>query len=44
VINYTQAQAKGQFRLADAWRVNPTDDLMLSLESLLGPNKVRILF
>ena len=44
VINYTQAQAKGQFRLADTWRVNPTDDLMLSLESLLGPNKVRILF
>ncbi|MGI2207507.1 DNA polymerase III subunit alpha [Shewanella baltica] len=44
VINYTQAQAKGQFRLADAWRVNPTDDLMLSLESLLGQNKVRILF
>ncbi|MGI2069325.1 DNA polymerase III subunit alpha [Shewanella baltica] len=44
VINYAQAQAKGQFRLADAWRVNPTDDLMLSLESLLGPNKVRILF
>jgi len=44
VINYTQALAKGQFRLADAWRVNPTDDLMLSLESLLGPNKVRILF
>ncbi len=44
VINYTQAQAKGQFRLDDAWRVNPTDDLMLSLESLLGPNKVRILF
>lgn len=44
VINYTQAQAKGQFTLDETWRVNPTDDLMLALESLLGPNKVRIIF
>ncbi len=44
VINYKQQQAKGQFRLGEQWRVNPTDELMLSLESMLGSDKVRILF
>lgn len=44
VVNYRQCQARGQFRLADGWRVNPSDDLVLSLQSLIGPDKVRILF
>ncbi len=44
MINYSQAHAKGQFVLADDWRVNPTDELMLALESMLGSNNVRILF
>jgi len=44
LINYSQAQAKGQFRLAETWRVNPSDELVFALESLLGPQKVRIVF
>ncbi|MGL4936667.1 DNA polymerase III subunit alpha [Shewanella sp.] len=44
LINYSQAEARGQFRLADSWRVDPTDELVFSLESILGPNKVRIVF
>lgn len=44
LINYSQTQAKGQFRLAESWRVNPSDELVFALESLLGPNKVRIVF
>ncbi|GGI74264.1 DNA polymerase III subunit alpha [Shewanella gelidii] len=44
VINYEQAQAKGQLILGDEWRVNPSDELMLDLESMLGPGKVRIVF
>lgn len=44
VINYAQPTAKAQFRLGDEWRVNPTDELMLALETLTGSDKVRILF
>jgi len=44
VVNYAQPQAKAQFRLGESWRVNPTDELMLSLETLTGAGKVRILF
>lgn len=44
LINYSQTLAKGQFRLAESWRVNPSDELVFALESLLGPNKVRIVF
>jgi len=44
VVNYAQSQAKAQFRLGESWRVNPTDELMLSLETLTGAGKVRILF
>jgi DNA polymerase-3 subunit alpha len=44
LINYSQTQARGQFRLADGWRVNPSDELVFALETLLGPNKVRIVF
>ncbi|MCL1162658.1 DNA polymerase III subunit alpha [Shewanella chilikensis] len=43
-INYRQALAKGQFRLSDDWRVNPSDELMMALEAMLGTDKVRILF
>ncbi|MBV7316244.1 DNA polymerase III subunit alpha [Shewanella sp. NIFS-20-20] len=43
-INYHQTQASGQFVLGDDWRVNPTDELVLALQGLLGPDKVRILF
>ncbi|MGL4474911.1 MAG: DNA polymerase III subunit alpha [Shewanella sp.] len=43
-INYQQAQAFGQLVLGDEWRVNPTDELVLALQGLLGPDKVRILF
>jgi DNA polymerase-3 subunit alpha len=44
LINYTMADAKGRLRLADDWRVNPSDELMLALETLFGTDKVRILF
>ncbi|RTR39267.1 DNA polymerase III subunit alpha [Shewanella canadensis] len=44
VVNYAQSQAKAQFRLGESWRVNPTDELMLALETLTGAGKVRILF
>ena len=44
LINYRHSDAKGQFRLSDEWRVNPSDDLMLSLQSMLGTDKVRIVF
>ncbi len=44
VINYAQPQAKAQFKLGEEWRVNPTDELMLALETLTGSDKVRILF
>ena len=44
IINYAQPQAKAQFKLGDNWRVNPTDELMLALETLTGAGKVRILF
>lgn len=43
-INYRQSLAKGQFRLSDDWRVNPSDELMMALEAMLGTDKVRILF
>ncbi|MCG9696159.1 DNA polymerase III subunit alpha [Shewanella sp. Isolate11] len=44
VLNYAQPQAKAQFKLGDEWRVNPSDELMLALETLTGSDKVRILF
>ncbi|PKH54944.1 DNA polymerase III subunit alpha [Shewanella sp. Choline-02u-19] len=44
LINYAQPETKAQFTLGDEWRVNPTDDLMLALESLTGSDKVRIVF
>ena len=44
IVNYAQPQAKAQFKLGDNWRVNPTDELMLALETLTGAGKVRILF
>ncbi|BAJ01219.1 DNA polymerase III subunit alpha [Shewanella violacea] len=44
IVNYAQPQAKAQLKLGDNWRVNPTDELMLALETLTGAGKVRILF
>ncbi len=44
IVNYAQPQTKAQFKLGDDWRVNPTDELMLALETLTGAGKVRILF
>ncbi len=44
VINYAREQASGQFRLGDEWRVNPSDELVLELQQMIGPDKVRILF
>ncbi|RYV02183.1 DNA polymerase III subunit alpha [Shewanella sp. OPT22] len=44
VVNYKQAGAKGQLELGEQWRVNPSDELMLSLQTMIGPDKVRIMF
>ncbi|MEZ9538324.1 DNA polymerase III subunit alpha [Shewanella sp. 10N.286.51.B8] len=44
IINYQQQQAAGQLRLGDEWRVNPTDELMLAIESLVGSKNVKIVF
>ena len=44
MINYQQSNARGLFKLADEWKVNPTDELLLSLETLIGQNQVRIVF
>ncbi|MCL1126649.1 DNA polymerase III subunit alpha [Shewanella surugensis] len=44
VINYSRVQVKSQVLLGDNWKVNPTDELMLSLESLTGSDNVRIVF
>ncbi|MGI2170607.1 DNA polymerase III subunit alpha [Shewanella sp. MF05960] len=44
VINYVKPEASGRITLGDEWRVNPSDELMLSLESMLGSNNVKITF
>ncbi|WP_417761069.1 DNA polymerase III subunit alpha [Shewanella sp.] len=44
VIEYQQAHAQARFRMSDDWRINPSDELMLELETLLGSDRVRILF
>ncbi|WP_445777406.1 DNA polymerase III subunit alpha [Shewanella sp.] len=44
VINYVKPEASGKITLGDEWRVNPSDELMLSLESMLGSNNVKITF
>ncbi|WP_076542890.1 DNA polymerase III subunit alpha [Shewanella sp. UCD-KL21] len=44
IINYQQQEAAGQLRLGDEWRVNPTDELMLAIESLVGSKNVKIVF
>ncbi|WP_133406359.1 DNA polymerase III subunit alpha [Parashewanella tropica] len=44
VINYHLPEAKGQFTLGEDWRINPTDDLLLSLQTMMGPDKVRMMF
>ncbi|MGX9460981.1 DNA polymerase III subunit alpha [Shewanella sp. A14] len=44
VIHYSKPEASGKLTLGDEWRVNPSDELMLSLESMLGSNNVKIVF
>ncbi|WP_137226567.1 DNA polymerase III subunit alpha [Shewanella sp. MEBiC00475] len=44
VINYTKQQASGKIMLGEEWRVNPSDELMLALESMLGSTNVKIVF
>jgi len=44
VINYTKEGAAGRLTLGDEWRVNPSDDLMLALETQLGSSNVKIVF
>lgn len=44
VINYTKNAAAGRLVLGDEWRVNPSDDLMLALETQLGSTNVKIVF
>ncbi|UAL45034.1 DNA polymerase III subunit alpha [Shewanella inventionis] len=44
VINYVKPEASGKITLGDEWRVNPSDELMLALESMLGSNNVKITF
>ncbi|WP_144209724.1 DNA polymerase III subunit alpha [Shewanella donghaensis] len=44
IIHYQQQEAAGQLRLGDEWRVNPTDELMLAIETLVGSNNVKIVF
>ncbi|MBR9726803.1 DNA polymerase III subunit alpha [Shewanella intestini] len=44
VITYTQQGAQGQLQLGEQWRVNPSDELMLALETLLGSANVKISF
>jgi DNA polymerase-3 subunit alpha len=44
IIHYQQQEAAGQLTLGDEWRVNPTDELMLAIESLVGSKNVKIVF
>ncbi|QSX32444.1 DNA polymerase III subunit alpha [Shewanella avicenniae] len=44
VIEYQQSHAQARFKMGDDWRINPSDELMLALETMLGSNRVRILF
>ncbi|RLV59832.1 DNA polymerase III subunit alpha [Parashewanella curva] len=44
VINYHLPEAKGQLTLGENWRINPTDELLLSLQTMIGPDKVRMMF
>ena len=44
VINYSKQQASGKIVLGEEWRVNPSDELMLALESMLGSTNVKIVF
>ncbi|MGK0410234.1 MAG: DNA polymerase-3 subunit alpha [Shewanella psychromarinicola] len=43
-IDYAQPQASGKITLGDEWRVNPSDELILALESMLGSTNVKIVF
>jgi len=41
-INYTSSQAKAHVQLGDAWRIQPTDELVAKLKWLLGTTAVEI--
>ncbi|MBT1444780.1 DNA polymerase III subunit alpha [Shewanella sp. JM162201] len=44
VVNFSRDDASGKLQLGDAWRVNPSDELVLALQTLIGPDKVRVEF
>lgn len=41
-INYTSSRAKAHVQLGDAWRIQPTDELVAKLKWLLGTTAVEI--
>ncbi len=41
-INYTSSQAKAHVQLGDAWRIQPTDELVAKLKWLLGATAVEV--
>ena len=40
-VHYQKDGVKGQLQLGNAWRVNPCDELMDQLTTLLGQDNVR---
>ncbi|ABL99361.1 DNA polymerase III subunit alpha [Shewanella amazonensis] len=44
IVNFSRADASGRLQLGDDWRVDPSDDLVLALQTLIGPDKIRIQF
>jgi DNA polymerase-3 subunit alpha len=41
-ISYTSSQAKAHLQLGDAWRIQPTDELVAKLKWLLGSTSVEV--
>jgi DNA polymerase III subunit alpha len=41
-ISYTSAQAKAKVQLGDAWRIQPTDELLAKLKWLFGAKAVNV--
>jgi DNA polymerase-3 subunit alpha len=41
-ISYTSSQAKAHLQLGDAWRIQPTDELVAKLKWLLGSTAVEV--
>ena len=44
LVRYSNAKAVGDWRLADQWRVNPSDELQQNLVTLFSPEKVNVLY